>query len=155
MRRRAARPVWPGPRKARGRPGPRHRHGGEANRTTAEKIWVSAQQRAEAAILRAATAVAAAAKWAALIDVGEMELLLDDQAVEVARVAKAAMEAVAPKAVEKLKSYTKALEATTAQLEARISAALREFSGKVEAEEGLLAEDVLQAAPTCASDGSR
>jgi hypothetical protein len=87
--------------------------------------------------------------------VGEMELLLADQAVEVARVAKAAMEAEAPKAVEKLKSYTKALEATTAQLEARISAALREFSAKVEAEEGLLAEDVLQAAPTCASDGSR
>jgi len=84
-----------------------------------------------------------------------MELLLADQAVEVARVAKAAMEAEAPKAVEKLKSYTKALEATTAQLEARISAALREVSAKVEAEEGLLAEDVLQAAPTCASDGSR
>ena len=108
----------------------------------------------------AATAVAAAAEWAALMDVGEMEVLLADQAVEVERVAKTAMaktamEAEGPDAVEKFKSSTKALEATTAQLEARILAALTSLSAKLEAEEGLLTEDELEVAPTCASDGSR
>jgi hypothetical protein len=99
----------------------------------------------------AATAVAAAAEWAGLIDEEEMELLLADQAVEVARVAKAAMEAEAPEAVERLNSSTKALEATTARLEAKILAALRELSAKLDEEEGLLMEDRLEVVPTCAS----
>ena len=125
-------------------------------RATAEERWgVSAEQRAESAIQRSATSVAAATEWAALIDVGEMELLLADQVMEVARVAKAAMETETPEAVEKLNASTKSLEATTAHLEARILAALREVSAKLEAEEELLAEDELEVAPTCASGGNR
>ena len=173
LRPRAARPVWPGSRRqgggtysgseayqGSGSSGSEAYQGGgnEAyqggktppERPTAEK-WVLAKQRAEEAMHRAATAVSAAAEWAALIELGEIELLLVHQMLVVST---AAMATEAPKAIDQLESSTNALEATIVQLEARILAALREVSDKLEAEEELLMDE-LEVAPTCASGGSR
>ena len=106
-------------------------------------------EQAKEAMHRAATAVSAAAGWAALIDLGEIELLLGYQVVVVAN---AAMATDAP--IDQLESSTKALEATIVQLEVRISAALREVLDKQETEKELLMDE-LEVEPTCASGGNR
>ena len=97
------------------------------------------------------TAAVDAAVWAAQLDVEEMKLFSADQAVVVARVAKAVTEAEAPTAVLKIESCTKALVEMTAQLDAKILAALSQVSAKLEEEEELLVKDELEVAQTCES----
>jgi hypothetical protein len=173
MKRRAARPVWNGSRGARGRPGRNH-HGGDSysssaayqssearqERPVAEERWSSAEQQAQAdeAMQREGPAVAAEAEWEAPNDVLEIKVRLaeHDEAVGVTLVVSAATEAEASKAVQMLESCTKALVAmTAAQCEAKILAGLSQVSTKVEAEEGLLVQDKLEVARTCASGGRR
>ena len=101
------------------------------------------------------TAAVDAAVWAAQLDVEEMKLFSADQAVVVARVAKAVTEAEAPMVVLKIESCTKALVEMTAQLDAKILAALSQVSAKLGAVEELLVKDELEVAQTCASSCTR